>query len=367
MLLIGDDKSEIGVLHILGKQRMRADDKVKVTVSERGLDLTLLFCGHRTREQPDPQTERSEDAKQRVKMLLCQNFRRSHERTHVSAFCSVPYKRRRNERFAAADIALNEPVHRLARLHIGKGIAHRPPLRISRCKGQGRPKLVKVTRLHLISVGLAVLSLHPAESAGEQEQLLEYQPAPCKLQGGEIGGKVNVFICKARLRKRVFFTQRLRQNLRQLAAAGIQRLPYGVHHELLRQPSCQPVHGDYSARHAVRCILRLVHGVGHRPFTADTDYLAVEIKALPTAYVILEIGLIEICYVNRCTLIHDTELHKLHAAADAHEAGRVGNDALNAGCLTVTGERYGLKLAAIFVFSGEIGNKVVYGEHAELI
>ena len=80
-------------------------------------------------------------------MLLCQNFRRSHERTHVPVFRSVPDKRRSHQRFAAADIALDKPVHRLARLHIAHRITYRPPLRIRRREGQGRPKFVEVTRL----------------------------------------------------------------------------------------------------------------------------------------------------------------------------------------------------------------------------
>ena len=94
-------------------------------------------------------------------MLFCKYLRGSHKRAHKSVFHRVPDKRGGYKRLTAADITLNEPVHRLARLHIAKRIGNRSPLRICRSKWEGRPKIIKLKRLHPEAVCFAVSVFHP--------------------------------------------------------------------------------------------------------------------------------------------------------------------------------------------------------------
>ena len=178
---------------------------------------------------------------------------------------------------------------------------------------------------------------------------------------------MDILISVGGLRKCVLFTQLVRQHLRQLISAGVKSLPDCVHYKLLRKSGRQPVHGDYPAGHSVRGVFRLVNGIGHSTLCTDADNFAVKIQALATVYVVFEIRLIKISYVNRTAFVRNPKLHKLHAAADAHKSRRVCNDALNAGGLTVTGERNGFKPTAILVFSREIRNKVMDGKDAELV
>ena len=58
VLLVGDDKPQIAIYNIFRKQRVSADDQVKLSVFECGFDLTLLFCGHRACEQPNSDAKR---------------------------------------------------------------------------------------------------------------------------------------------------------------------------------------------------------------------------------------------------------------------------------------------------------------------
>ena len=46
VLLVGYYKGKVFVLNILRKQRMRSDNKVKLTGCKLSLDLALLLCGH---------------------------------------------------------------------------------------------------------------------------------------------------------------------------------------------------------------------------------------------------------------------------------------------------------------------------------
>ena len=46
VLLVGYYKGKVFVLNIIGKQRVGADYKVKLTGCKLSLDLALLLCGH---------------------------------------------------------------------------------------------------------------------------------------------------------------------------------------------------------------------------------------------------------------------------------------------------------------------------------
>ena len=65
------------------------------------------------------------------------------------------------------------------------------------------------------------LAPHPAQRAGQNEQLLKDQPPPGQLQRLKVRGEVDVFKGIAGLNQFAAFTNLLRQNVRQFIAAEI--------------------------------------------------------------------------------------------------------------------------------------------------
>ena len=210
-------------------------------------------------------------------------------------------------------------------------------------------------------------ALHFAQRAGQQEQLLKNKSAPRKLKILEARRKMNIFIRVSRLCKLVFFPQALGQHLRQLGSAGIKCLTYSGHNKLLRKPSREPVHRNYAPRDAADCALTLDHRVCHRALSANADNLAIYIQAVAAMDIVFDIRLVEKRYVNRTTLVNDTELYKLKSPAYAHKPGILRREGVYAHCLPVAGQRDRLKAAAILIFPRKIRNKVTDVNDAELI
>ena len=124
-------------------------------------------------------------------MLLCQDFRGSHQ----GALPAVPGRAvsrcRRNHGFAAAHIALHQPVHRRTLLKISQNLLHRPLLGTGEGKGQAsiefRQICVGIGRGFLFCPG----SPHQRQSRGENEELFKNQTFLGHLRFPKIGRLVN--------------------------------------------------------------------------------------------------------------------------------------------------------------------------------
>ena len=106
VLLVRDGKTEIVKAHVLREQGVRADGDIAHALLQRGFDRAFFLCLHRAGQKAYADAERREKALQGFYMLLRQNLRRRHESALVSGPLCRPQKRRRDKRFAAADIAL---------------------------------------------------------------------------------------------------------------------------------------------------------------------------------------------------------------------------------------------------------------------
>ena len=114
VLLIRHNKGKIGILRITGKKRVRTHDKSAPAAAHQFLGGALLLCGHRAGKLHDAYAHRREQLSKIIIMLLGKDLGGRHEGAHVPAAADGVYKRRRNERFPAADVALHKPVHHVA-------------------------------------------------------------------------------------------------------------------------------------------------------------------------------------------------------------------------------------------------------------
>ena len=113
MLLVHDDEAEIGKCDILLKQRVRADRNRYLTRTD-GLDNVQP----RAAVEPSRQTgyrdaQRLKPAGEIAQMLLGQKLGRRHDRDLEPGLDRDQRRRGRDHGFAAADVTLHQPLHRM--------------------------------------------------------------------------------------------------------------------------------------------------------------------------------------------------------------------------------------------------------------
>ena len=299
-------------------------------------------------------------------MLLGEDLRRRHEGADKAVFAAEPAQRRRNERFAAADVALDETVHHEAARHIPRRFLDRALLRPGRRKGQCCVEGGKVLRLHGDAALARAFGAHRAERAGQHKQLLEYETPPRDGKRVKVRGIVDVFIGVASLGKAVARADLRGQQVGQLASALVKPLAHRVADRALVQRGVHPVDRQNAARHAAGLVLLFIGRVDHAEAAAVPLDLAIEADAVAARELILDIVLVEICYVNRSALIHRAELDELHAASDADKARHIRHERADAHALSLRRRRDGEEFCPILVARGEIGHEVIERKDAEL-
>ena len=197
VLLVGDDKPEIGKPHRVRQKRVRAHDDVGAAVRNRGKCRALLGSGQSADQKHHPRAV-AEHMPQRLRVLLCQKRRRRHERALPPALHRRQHQRRRNGGLTAADIALDKAGHRLAALHIPHAVRDRALLRARERKRQHALKGGgRVRRQHPAADG-AQLRAPAEQSQLEQIQLVENEPFSCLFERFPALGEMDVVQRKAR-------------------------------------------------------------------------------------------------------------------------------------------------------------------------
>ncbi len=125
LLLVDDQQAEVLELDALGQQRVRSDDDVDRALLEPGLGLFRLLGRHEPRQPADPHRHSLEAFHEVAMMLAGQQRGRADDRDLLA-------RHRRDERrpqghlgLAEADIAADQPVHRLARRQIVEHVGDR--------------------------------------------------------------------------------------------------------------------------------------------------------------------------------------------------------------------------------------------------
>ena len=366
VLLVRDDEAEARIDDILGKKGVRADDKVVFPGRNRGLRLALFFGAHGPGQSADAHSKRSEQAGKRGKMLLGEDLRRRHEGADKAVFPAKPAQRRSDKRLAAADVALDKPVHHKAARHIPRRILDRALLRTGRRKGKRGVKGGEIPREHGDAALARALGAHRTERAGQHEQLLEHETPPRNRERVKVRRIVDVFIGVARLGKTVARADLCGQQIGQLASALVKPLAHRVADRALVQRGVHPVDRQDAARHAARLVLLFIGGVDHAEMAAVPLDLAIEADAVAARELILDIVLVEICYVNRSALVHRTELDKLHPPSDADKARHIRHKRADTHALPLRRGGDRAESGPILVARGEIGHKIIERKDAEL-
>ena len=119
VLLVDDGKRHPLEDDRLLDQRMGADQEVDLSGRHRLAHLLLGARRQRAGEPAHPYRLRGQPGNQLVAMLLRQDLRRRHQRSLVARADGLHRGKRRDDRLAAADVALQQPVHRLRAGEVG--------------------------------------------------------------------------------------------------------------------------------------------------------------------------------------------------------------------------------------------------------
>ena len=142
LLFVHHQQPEIGELHRLRQQRMRADHDVDRSVGDAAPHFRRLLRRHHARELRDLHRQTGEALGERAEMLPRQQRRRHHHRDLPARHRGDEGRAQRHLGLAKADIAADQPVHRPPRRQILQHIGDRARLVVGLGEREARTELV---------------------------------------------------------------------------------------------------------------------------------------------------------------------------------------------------------------------------------
>ena len=115
---------------------MSADEEVDLAPLKTLFDLSFCRRLDRTREQFHADAQTLKHLCDVEVMLGGQNFGRCHHAGLEAVVDGYQHAKQRHQRFATAHVALQQPVHLMAALHVIANLFHHPFLRIGQRKGE---------------------------------------------------------------------------------------------------------------------------------------------------------------------------------------------------------------------------------------
>ena len=113
VLLICYHKSQPVIDHLLLDQCVSTDDDICLVIRNSLICFPLLRCRHRAGQQLN--LKRNLPAlihfPEGLRVLPCQNFCRSHQRTLPAVLRSLSQRQHRQNRLAGANVTLNQAIH----------------------------------------------------------------------------------------------------------------------------------------------------------------------------------------------------------------------------------------------------------------
>ncbi len=128
MLFVHDDQAELGELHVLAQQAVRADHDVDLLFLEVDEGGGLLFRVLKSAERGDAQREIGQALAERAQVLVGENRRRDENGDLPTRLHGLERGAHRDLRLAVAHVADEQPVHRPRGLHVGLHLHRRGPL-----------------------------------------------------------------------------------------------------------------------------------------------------------------------------------------------------------------------------------------------
>ena len=160
-------------------QRVRADDEVDRAARELREHLAPLRRRERAGQRRDAKPRRVEQPANRQVVLVGQDLGRRHERDLQAVLHRDERREQRDDRLAGADVALQQPVHRLGALHVGDDFAQRRLLAVGQLERQHLPRRLADAIVDDHGAALAIGRVPPLaqdQPGLKQEELLEDQP-----------------------------------------------------------------------------------------------------------------------------------------------------------------------------------------------
>jgi hypothetical protein len=128
MLFVDDHQPQAGKSHVLLQKRVGADHHVDLPRGDVCQGRFALFLRQAAHEQHVPHTARLEQAGERIGMLAGKNFRGCHQGRLVTAGHTSEHGVHGYYGLAAADVALQQPIHRRFAGHVAGHFTNRGPL-----------------------------------------------------------------------------------------------------------------------------------------------------------------------------------------------------------------------------------------------
>ena len=125
LLLVDDDEAEVLERDVLREDPVRPDDDVERPLGEPAHDLLLLLGGPEAGEEVDRDREGGEAAAERPVVLVGEDRRRREDGRLLAVEDALEDGPHRDLGLAVADVAAEEAVHRLLRLHVALDVADR--------------------------------------------------------------------------------------------------------------------------------------------------------------------------------------------------------------------------------------------------
>ena len=239
---------------------MRADHHVQQPQLQIQQQLTPRLHAHTACQQRYAHTQRLKIIKQRRIMLRRQNLRRRHQTALMTVLHRLRQGQHADNRLAAANVALQNAVHRLVAGHILRNLAPHLLLRLRQRKRQIFDNVVHQRSLRLmrnactlILVLLAVIK----QATLQKEQLLENKAVLRPAQRLPAFRKMNILQRLIARRQPALLNNGLRQAFRQLLRRQRQRLTHPLAQIILRQRSGQRINRHNARRSALALSKRL--------------------------------------------------------------------------------------------------------------
>ena len=224
MLFIGDNQCQIWQIHILGDEGMGADYKIDHPKCDSFLDISLFLCSHGAAKQSNAHPKRREKTGKSLKMLLCQNFSRSHQSGQIAILEGDKGGSGCYHRFSRTNIPLNQTIHRGAFLQVRADIGNCSLLSTGELEGQLCKEGGKVNVFAQIGGLRKGVIPDGVQRKGKHQKLFKNQTPTGNLNAFPIGGKVNVFERKVQVTQLIFLTDGCRKRIGEIFVQQMERL-----------------------------------------------------------------------------------------------------------------------------------------------
>ena len=136
VLLVDNDHAEAVELHVLIQQGVGADQNGYFAVGDALQEFLAAAAFDRAGEQRHLEAQMLQQGAQGCQVLLRQEFRGRHEGGLLAVGHRQQHGEQGDDGLAAANVALNEAVHRKGAAHVGKNLVQHAPLGSGELKRQ---------------------------------------------------------------------------------------------------------------------------------------------------------------------------------------------------------------------------------------